>query len=213
MHSGRDLRPQYQVFLAVLAAHALKRSVKVSLTRQQMFSLCYRPIAWQRVALGATHDGTLDAVIHEAVSNTSRFEDYAKRSSSGRACSTSATTSHSTTRLAQLDLCTPSDMRGPGAAWGLYALECAMDELAVKLRMDPVDLRLKNYAETDQNQDLPFSSKALRECYRQGAERFGWSRRTPEPRSMREGNTARSVWGWPPAHGRPGRCRRPPGAC
>jgi xanthine dehydrogenase YagR molybdenum-binding subunit len=92
-------------------------------------------------------------------------------------------------RLAQLDLCTPSDMRGPGAAWGLYALECAMDELAVTLRMDPVQLRLKNYAERDQTENLPFSSKSLRECYERAAERFNWSRRTPEPRSMRDGNT------------------------
>ena len=186
---GAGLRPQYQVCLAALAAHALKRSVKVSLTRQQMFSLCYRPIAWQRVALGATREGKLDAIIHEAVSNTSRYEDYAETIVQWSGMLYQCDNVSLDYRLAQLDLCTPSDMRGPGAAWGLYALECAMDELAVKLRVDPVDFRLKNYAETDQNQNLPFSSNALRECYRQGAERFGWSRRTPEPRSMREGST------------------------
>ena len=89
-------------------------------------------------------------------------------------------------------------MRAPGAVWGVYALECAMDELAVKLGIDPVELRLKNYAEEDQNEDKPFSSKELRECYRQGAERFGWARRDPEPRSMREGTT---LIGWGMAGG------------
>ncbi len=131
---GAGLRPQYQVCLAALAAHTLKRSVKVSLTRQQMFSLCYRPITWQRVALGATHDGTLDAIIHEAVSNTSRYEDYAETIVQWSGMLYQCDNVTLDYRLAQLDLCTPSDMRGPGAAWGLYALECAMDELAVKLR-------------------------------------------------------------------------------
>ena len=98
----------------------------------------------------------------------------------------------------QLDLHTPCDMRAPGAAWGVYALECAMDELAVKLGIDPVELRLKNYAERDQNEDKPFSSKELRACYRQGAERFGWARRNPQPRSMREGDT---LIGWGMASG------------
>jgi xanthine dehydrogenase YagR molybdenum-binding subunit len=84
-------------------------------------------------------------------------------------------------------------MRAPGAGWGAYALECAMDELAAKLGLDPLELRLKNYAEKDQNDDKPFSSKELRACYRQGAERFGWARRSPEPRSMREGS---ALIGW-----------------
>src|SRR5262249_10367098 len=100
-----------------------------------------------------------------------------------------------------LDLHTPLDMRAPGAAWGVYALECAMDELAAKLGIDPIQLRLTNYAEKDQIQGKPFSSKELRACYQQGAERFGWARRNPEPRSMREGQTligwgmAGGVWG------------------
>src|SRR5262249_14966860 len=82
--------------------------------------------------------------------------------------------------------------------WGMYALECAMDELAVKLGIDPLALRLKNYAERDQNEDRPFSSKELRACYQQGAERFGWARRDPRPRSMREGDT---LIGWGMAGG------------
>jgi xanthine dehydrogenase YagR molybdenum-binding subunit len=195
---GAGLRPQYQVFLAVLAAHALKRSVRVSLTRQQMFSFVHRPAAWQRVALAAARDGRLEGIIHEAVSATSRFEDYSEPivqwSGLLYQCD-NVTVDH---KVAPLDLYTPGDMRAPGAAWGLYALECAMDELAVRLRMDPVELRLKNYSETDQNDGVPFSSKALRDCYRQGAERFGWARRNPEPRSMYEGDT---LIGWGMATG------------
>ena len=186
---GAGLRPQYQVFLAVLAARELKRSVQVSLTRQQMFSLGYRPPTWQRVALGAGHDGALQAIIHEASAGTSQFERYAEMVVVWSGMLYQCDNVKLTQKIAKLDLYTPLDMRAPGAAWGVYALECAMDELAVKLSMDPIELRLRNHAERDQNEDLPFSSKELRGCYRQGAERFGWARRNPKPRSMREGNT------------------------
>jgi xanthine dehydrogenase YagR molybdenum-binding subunit len=184
---GSGLRPQYQLFLAVMAALELERSVKVSLTRQQMFTIGYRPQTLQRIALGAAADGTLEALMHEAFAETSRFEDYTEQvvNWSGELyhCK-NVTLGH---KLAQLDLYTPSDLRGPGALVGLFALESAMDELAYKLRMDPLELRLKNYAEKDLNTGKGFSSKQLRECYRQGAERFGWSRRTAEPGSMRDG--------------------------
>jgi xanthine dehydrogenase YagR molybdenum-binding subunit len=186
---GAGLRPQYEAFLAVLAARALKRSVKVALTRQQMFSLCYRPIAWQRVALGAAEDGRLKAIVHEAISGTSQFEDYSEMIVPWSGVLYQCDNVRLDSKVAKLDLNTPADMRAPGAAWGVYALECAMDELAVRLRMDPLELRLKNYAERDQNDHRPFSSKSLRECYRLGAERFGWSRRTSAPRSMRHGDT------------------------
>jgi xanthine dehydrogenase YagR molybdenum-binding subunit len=185
---GAGLRPQYPAFLAVLAARALKRSVKVALTRQQMFSLCYRPIAWQRVALGAAEDGRLRAIVHEAISGTSQFEDYSEMIVPWSGLLYQCENVTLGYKVAKLDLNTPADMRAPGAAWGLYALECAMDELAITLRMDPVELRLKNYAERDQNDRRPFSSKALRECYRLGAERFDWSRRKSAPRSMRHGD-------------------------
>jgi xanthine dehydrogenase YagR molybdenum-binding subunit len=195
---GAGLRPQYQVFLAVLAARALRRSVKVALTRQQMFSLHYRPMAWQRVALAAAPDGTLDAIVHESITGTSRFEDYSEQIVPWSGLLYQCDNVTLSSKVAKLDLNTPGDVRAPGASWGLYALECAMDELAVSLRMDPIDLRLRNYADRDQNERLPFSSKALRECYRVGAERFGWSRRTPDPRSMREGDT---LVGWGMATG------------
>jgi xanthine dehydrogenase YagR molybdenum-binding subunit len=190
---GSGLHPHYQTFLAVLASGVLQRPVRVTLTRQQMFSLSYRPVTWQRVALGATTDGKLSALIHEAVSGTSSFEDYTEPivdwSGMLYACD-NVTVDY---KLAKLDLNTPQDMRAPGAASGLYALECAIDELAVKLRMDPVEVRLKNYSEKDGNTGLPFSSKALRDCFRLGAERFGWSNRNPQPRSMRENGT---LIGW-----------------
>ncbi|HEU4534069.1 MAG TPA: xanthine dehydrogenase family protein molybdopterin-binding subunit, partial [Polyangiaceae bacterium] len=100
--------------------------------------------------------------------------------------------------LVKLDLHTPLDMRAPGAAWGVYALECAIDELAHACRVDPLALRLANYAERDQNKDLPFSSNELRACYRLGAEAFGWAKRSAEPRSMREGD---KLVGWGVATG------------
>ena len=175
-----------------------RRPVRVSLTRQQMFGLSYRPITWQRVALGATAEGRLDALIHESVSNTSRFEDYSETIVHWSGMLYQCDNVKLESKVAQLDLNTPADMRAPGASWGLYALECAMDELALKLRIDPLELRLRNYAESDQNTGLPFSSKALRECYRQGAERFGWSRRNAEPRSMRKGD---KLVGWGMATG------------
>src|SRR5262245_18815237 len=186
---GSGLHPQYQLFLAVLAARVLKRPVRVSLTRQQMFSHSYRPITWQRVAVGAAADGALEAIVHDAVSGTSSFEDYSEPIVDWSGMLYKCDNVRLDYKVAKLDLNTPADMRAPGAAWGLYALECVMDELAVRLRMDPLELRLKNYAERDQNDDLPFSSKSLRECYRLGAERFGWSRRISAPRSMRHGDT------------------------
>ena len=103
-----------------------------------------------------------------------------------------------THKLARLDLPTSGDMRAPGAATGVYALECAMDELAVALKLDPLELRLRCYSDRDQNDDLPFTSKKLRECYRQGAEAFGWEKRNAEPRSMRDGS---DLVGWGMATG------------
>jgi xanthine dehydrogenase YagR molybdenum-binding subunit len=195
---GAGLRPQYPAFLAVLAARELKRSVRVVLTRQQMFSLGHRPTTWQRVALGSAKDGTLQAVIHEAIAETSRFEDYSETVVNWSGLLYQCDNVQFVNKVVQLDLNTPCDMRAPGAAWGLFALESAMDELAIKLGIDPVELRLKNFAARDQIDDKPFSSKELRACYRQGAERFGWARRNPQPRSMRQGDT---LIGWGMAGG------------
>ncbi|SET20389.1 xanthine dehydrogenase family protein molybdopterin-binding subunit [Stigmatella erecta] len=195
---GSGLRPQYQLFLAVMAARELKRPVRVVLTRQQMFTFGHRPATLQRVALGASADGTLEAIIHEAVGETSRFEDYIEVVVNWAGMLYRCDNFRFDYKVAQLDCYTPLDMRAPGAVLGVYALECAMDELAHKAGVDPLALRLKNYSERDQNKDKPYSSKELRACYQQGAERFGWARRNPAPRSMREGT---QLVGWGMATG------------
>ncbi|WNG21330.1 xanthine dehydrogenase family protein molybdopterin-binding subunit [Cystobacter fuscus] len=195
---GSGLRPQYQLFLAVMAARELKRSVRVTLTRQQMFTFGHRPETHQHVALGAAPDGTLLSVIHETLSETSRFEDYCEVVVNWSGLLYQCDNVRLDYKVAPVDQYTPIDMRAPGAVLGVYALECAMDELAYKAGVDPLELRFKNYAERDQNQDKPFSSKELKACYYQGAERFGWGKRSPAPRSMREG---KQLIGWGVATG------------
>ncbi|MFD2572834.1 xanthine dehydrogenase family protein molybdopterin-binding subunit [Spirosoma soli] len=195
---GSGLRPQYQLFMAVLAARELKRSVRVSLTRQQMFTFGHRPATIQYVDLGAEPDGTLDALRHEAISQTSQFEDYIETVVNWSGALYNAENATFGYKLVSLDTYTPLDMRAPGGVTGVTAIETAMDELAYKLDIDPLELRLKNYTETDPNEKRPFSSKQLQECYRQAAERFGWSGRNPEPRSMRKGH---NLIGWGMATG------------
>jgi xanthine dehydrogenase YagR molybdenum-binding subunit len=195
---GIGLRPQYQVVLAVLATRALERPVRLVLTRQQMYGLGYRPATIERLALGAKADGTLDAITHEAIAATSQYEDFSRNDTAWSALlykSANATYVH---KLARLDLPTSCDMRAPGAATGVYALECAMDELAVALKMDPLALRLQCYSDRDQTEDVPYTSKALRRCYQQGSQAFGWDKRNAEPRSMRDG---KELVGWGMATG------------
>lgn len=188
---GSGLRPQYQLFLAVMAARELQRSIRVELSREQMFTFGHRPATWQRVALAATPDGKLQAIDHEAIAETSQFEDYVENVVNWSGMLYQCDNVRLDYKVVKLDVYTPLDMRAPGAVLGLFALECAMDELAYKAGVDPLELRLKNYTEHDQIHDHPFSSKALRSCYEQGAERFGWARRSPLPRSMSEGTSGR----------------------
>ncbi|MGC2959084.1 xanthine dehydrogenase family protein molybdopterin-binding subunit [Paraburkholderia graminis] len=195
---GSGLRPQYHLALAVMAALELKRPVRVTLTRQQMFTFAHRPQSIQRVALGASADGRLQAVIHEAVSETSQYEDYCDVVVNWAGQLYRCENVTLGYKVARLDVPTPADMRAPGAAQGLFPLEVAMDELAEALRMDPLQLRLINYAERDANKNLPFSSKALRDCYREGAARFGWDKRPLAPRARREGT---ELIGWGMATG------------
>ncbi|UAW96845.1 xanthine dehydrogenase family protein molybdopterin-binding subunit [Halopseudomonas nanhaiensis] len=190
---GSGLRPQYQLPMAVMAALKLKRSVRVTLKRQQMFTFGYRPRTVQRLSLGAAADGTLQALTHQAIGQTSRFEDFTEHEVEWSGMLYQCPNVSLDYRLVPLDVYTPLDMRAPGAAIGVFALECAMDEMAYAVGMDPLAFRLKNYAERNQNEDKPFSSKALRECYEQGAERFGWYSRSQEPRSMRDGD---KLIGW-----------------
>jgi xanthine dehydrogenase YagR molybdenum-binding subunit len=176
--------------LAAVAAGKVGRPVKLVLTRRQMYtSNGYRPQTIQKLALGAATDGTLLSVRHDGFSSMSQptqgefVEPVALATEMLYACPNLAV-SH---RLVALNAALPTYMRAPGEASGVYALESAMDELAVALKMDPVALRLKNYTEGDPHENLPFSSKNLRLAYTMGAEAFGWDKRTPAPRSMRDG--------------------------
>ncbi len=195
---GSGLRPQYQLPLAVMAALHLKRSVRVTLTRQQMFTFGYRPRTLQRLQLGVAANGRLLALAHTAIGQTSRFEDFTEHVVEWSGMLYHCDHVQLDYKLLPLDVYTPLDMRAPGAALGLIGLECAMDEIACALAIDPVQLRLLNYAERNQNEDKPYSSKALRQCYAQGAQRFGWDQRNPEPRSMRQGQ---QLVGWGMAGG------------
>ena len=176
--------------LAAQAAKVANRPVKLMLTRSQMFSgIGHRPETIQRVALAAGKDGKLTGLVHETTSQTSMWKELwvetaAKQSDMLYSCP-NVTTSH---RLAAYNANSPTQMRAPGHATGTFALEVAMDELAFELGIDPLELRLKNYAEEDEGEKKPFSSKALRECYTQASEKFGWPKRDPKPRSMRDGH-------------------------
>jgi xanthine dehydrogenase YagR molybdenum-binding subunit len=199
---GSSLRPNYYPSLTAMAARELKRPVKVVYTRTQMFTgHGYRPYTIQKVALGAERSGKLSAMIHEAVHNTSTLEEFSDGTTSFTRQVYACPNLYAPLKITDTDLNTPTWMRAPGAVSGMFALECAMDELAYVLKIDPLELRLINYAETDPESGKPFSSKALRECYRLGAEKFGWKNRKMEPRSMRDGRllvgwgTATGVWG------------------
>jgi xanthine dehydrogenase YagR molybdenum-binding subunit len=175
------------VHLAAMAAKVVGRPVKLMLTRAQMFTTVgYRSPTVQRVALGADRDGTLKAVIHDTTAQSARYAEFTEACGLPTRMLYACPNVRTTHRIVELDTHVPTYMRAPGETPGVYALECAVDELAVALGIDPLELRLKNYAEADPDDGKPFSSKSLRECYQQGAERFGWSKRNPAPRSTRD---------------------------
>ncbi|RBQ11716.1 xanthine dehydrogenase family protein molybdopterin-binding subunit [Pedobacter miscanthi] len=185
---GSGLRPQYQLFFSVMAALELKRNVRVTLDRKQMYSFGHRPQVIQKLRFAAETNGKLTALSHLALSETSQFEDYAELVAEWSHKLYPANNTLFSYKLVPLDLYTPIDMRAPGGSTALHAIECTMDELAYQLKMDPLELRLKNYAEIDPSTDKPFTSKALKDCYLKAAEKFGWNERNPEPGSMTHGN-------------------------
>lgn len=195
---GSGLRPQYQVVLATMAAKLLERSVRVTMTRAQMWSHVHRPEAEQEVSLGADKNGQLQAIINKATTATSKFEDYMEVIVNWGLMNYKCENADGEYTLASVDTYTPGDMRAPGAATGMTLFEIAMDELAYATSVDPLQLRLLNYSEVDAMHDKPFTSKALREAYAEGAERFGWAKRTQAPGSMRDGN---ELIGWGMATG------------
>ena len=182
------------VMLAAMAARQVGRPVKLVISRRQMFGpVGGRPRTVQRITLGATRDGVLTAIRHTSTSATSELEEWMEPCAVATRmlyASPNAETDH---KLVRINMGTPTFMRAPGEASGTFAIESAMDEMAYALHMDPIAFRLKNYAEKDPQTGKPFSSKSLRECYSVGAEKFGWSKRTMEPRSMRDGN---ALIGW-----------------
>ncbi|ASY65191.1 Periplasmic aromatic aldehyde oxidoreductase, molybdenum binding subunit YagR (plasmid) [Sinorhizobium sojae CCBAU 05684] len=185
---GSSLRTWPHVTLAALAARQVGRPVKLALTRKQMFfTTGHRPRTHQRIALGATEDGKLQGIIHEGTGETSRYEQFIEALTAVTDYLYSCPNVRTRYRLAQLDTGTPNHMRGPGEASGIFALESALDELSYKLGMNPVELRRRNEPRLDEAEGKPFSSRSLIQCYDMAGERFGWSRRTPEPRSMRDG--------------------------
>ena len=191
---GGKLFPWPQSTMAAAAARQLKRPVKLSVDRRMMFSnVGHRPHTEQRIRLGATQDGKLTAIRHDFLSETSLNDDYMEHCGEQTPFLYSCPNLEVTAALVRRNVGAPCPMRGPGAVPGLFALESAMDELAIKLKMDPVELRIKNDSDHDEGKNLPFSSRHLKECYTTGAEKIGWKQRTPEVGSMKRDG---KIIGW-----------------
>lgn len=185
---GGKLPVYADTILAALAARELGRPVKVAMTRQQLFHLTtHRAASIQRVRLGAERDGSLIALAHESFAQSARADEFSEPIVSSTRSLYAAPHRLTTQRIAALDLPVSDSMRAPGEAIGLLALEQAMDELAERLRMDPIELRLRNEPAEHPEKKVPYSTRALVRCLQEGAERFGWSRRLPEPGRVRAG--------------------------
>jgi xanthine dehydrogenase YagR molybdenum-binding subunit len=185
---GAKLQVQADAVLAAIAAREIKRPVKLALTRQQVFPITtHRTGTIQRVRLGAQRDGTLTAIGHDVHSNNARGEAFYETAANATRSLYAGANRQTTHMLVPLDLAVASSMRAPGEAVGLLALECAMDELAVALNMDPIELRIKNEPKMDPEKDRAFSTRELVPCMVKGAEAFGWSKRDSVPGRTRDG--------------------------
>jgi xanthine dehydrogenase YagR molybdenum-binding subunit len=178
------------VLATAMASRAAGVPVKLHVTRRNMFvGAGHRPQTIQKLGLAATRDGKLQAMRHQSHTQTSPVGEYVESCGTRSTGSMYQSPSISIEEIVYpINIATPTFMRAPGECPGTYALECAMDELAYALNLDPVALRLANYADNHPVKNVPFSAKHLKECYQTGAEKFGWAKRTPEPRSMRDGN-------------------------
>ncbi len=175
--------------LCAMAARHVGRPVKLVMRRPDMFGpVGFRTETRQTISIAAQDDGTLTALQNSTATHTSTIDEFTETATFPTRMLYSTANNSTEQRLVRSDIGTPSYTRAPGEAPGTFALEVAMDEMAYKLKMDPVEFRLKNYAEKDEDKNLPWSSKSLRECYRKGAEMFGWSKRNPELRATKEGN-------------------------
>jgi len=185
---GSSLRTWPHEIASAMAAKLLKRPVKLTLTREQMFTLVgHRPLTIQKIGLGADKDGKLMGITHESASQTAVYEEFTEGSVNVSRFLYESPNANTRYKVVPLNVGVPAPMRGPGEATGSFALESALDELAFALKMDPIELRLKNYTERDPERNLPWSSKYLKECYTRGAERIGWENRPAKPGTLREG--------------------------
>jgi xanthine dehydrogenase YagR molybdenum-binding subunit len=191
---GGKLFPWPHCALAAAAARQLNRPVKLSVNRKQMFtSVGHRPQTQQRIKIGATPEGKLVSLHQDYRNHTNYGDDIRENCGEATPFLYSTPNLLVTSALVRRNVGTPTPMRGPGAVPGLYALESAMDELAIALKMDPVELRIKNDTLTDESQNKPFSSRHYKECLQVGAEKFGWANRTPGVGSMTKGDL---ILGW-----------------
>ncbi|WP_158796137.1 xanthine dehydrogenase family protein molybdopterin-binding subunit [Pedobacter sp. L105] len=185
---GSALRVWPHEIVAVLAAKKVQKPVKLVLHRNQMsYMVGYRPHTLQKVALGASKDGKLLGISHESYGKTSMYEEFTENVLAMTRMMYDVPNIDTKYRIVPLNVSTPAPMRGPGEATGSFALECALDELSYKLNMDPIELRLANYADQDPDKKMPWSSKYLKECYQLGAEKIGWDKRKALPGAVQEG--------------------------
>jgi xanthine dehydrogenase YagR molybdenum-binding subunit len=185
---GSKVAPHPDIVLAVMAAKMVApRPVKLALTRRQMFSqIGYRSPTIQRIEIGAASDGTLVAIAHDSIEQTARIKEFAENATRSTRVMYAAPAQRTTQRIAALDVPVPSIMRAPGEAPGMFALESAIDEIAEACGVDPIEFRIRNEPEIDPGSGLPFSSRNLVACLREGARRFGWEPRDPTPRTRRQ---------------------------
>jgi xanthine dehydrogenase YagR molybdenum-binding subunit len=184
---GSGLKSWPHVHAAVIAAKKLNRPVKITLNREQMFTMVgYRPQSWQKIGIGACRDGKLTGITHDAVSNTSVYEDFAEGIVNVSQFLYDCPNVNTSYKILPLNINTPVWMRGPGPATGCFGLETAMDELSYLLKIDPIELRLINHATVHPHSKLPWTSKFLKECYVLGKEKIGWQNRPVIPGSLKE---------------------------
>lgn len=185
---GSSSRMWAHEMAAVLGAKKVKRPVQIALSREQVFNMVgYRPQSIQKYNIGADETGKILGINHEAFGLTSRYEQFMERILDPTKSMYNTANLNSVYKLVPLDVNTPCPARGPGETSGSFAMESAMDEMAYQLKMDPLAFRLKNFAETDLNKNVPWSSNHLKECYQIGAEKFGWLQRNPIPGSTQNG--------------------------
>jgi len=185
---GSALRVWPHEVIAVLAAKKVQKPVKIVLHRNQMsYMVGYRPHTLQKIALGANKEGKLLGISHESYGKTSMYEEFTENVLIMTRMMYDVPNIDTKYRIVPLNVSTPAPMRGPGEATGSFALECALDELSYKIGMDPIALRLANYADKDPDNHLPWSSNYLKECYKLGADKIGWNKRKSKPDANQEG--------------------------